>query len=158
MKKFILSAAIMLSAAAFAGVGATTNWVARYVESRVSEIEKKIQQTQIGNSTAFTYSEGGISVSNVVEELTVGGLIVADCAPGNAYAITNGMIFAWNGTGYQHGANTIAATKTALSIGSYSTIILDGGCWLADPATNRLCRLRSTLLQQSVANKAIEGK
>lgn len=160
MKKIIIPAAILTAAAASAGVGATTNWVARFVESRVSEIEKNlaITQTASGAATNYELPDGG-SVSAQIEEPTVGGIVCRDLSlpATRAGGITNGMVFAWNGTAYQNGEIVITATKTNLVFGSWSSTRADGRFYLAN-GDDRLCRVQSTILQPTVAQKIIEGK
>ena len=100
-----------------------------------------------------TAANGGGMVSNIVEEATVGGLVISDASVEAVQGgITNGMLFAWNDeNAYVNGAKQIVATVTNLSYGAYSTAYIDAQTWLVDSSTNKFCRIWATIIQPSVA-------
>ena len=139
---------------------ASRAWVTNYVGNIASELERKIVTTTSGGKTVYSVPvEGGGVVSNVVEEATVGGLVIGEAsALAVRGGITNGMLFAWNDiSAYVNGDKAIEATRTNLTYSVYRSAYLDSQTWLVDAQTNRFCRLFSSLIQPSVAKRLIGG-
>lgn len=159
MRKFAITLAAAAGALSAFGIAASQAWVEHYVSNRVSEIEKRISVSTDGVASTLTVPTVGGIVSNVVEEATVGGLVIGEATPLAVQGgITNGMLFAWNDVdAYVNGNLRISATKTNLVYSVYRTEYLDAQTWLVDSQTNRFCRLYSTLIQPSVAARIIGG-
>ena len=160
MKRTATAFAAAFGTLAAFGIVASQAWVENYVSNRVSEVERRIDlRTGGGASTLYVPTVGGV-VSNVVEEATVGGLVIGEATQLAVQGgITNGMLFAWNdANAYANGDRLIVATKTNLTYSVYHTTYLDAQTWLVDSQTNRFCRLYSTLIQPSVAAQIIGGE
>ena len=161
MKRAILAVVATLAVyAQAASPAATQAWVTNYVAQTVSELARKavIDATE-GTARLSVPVEGGGVVSNVLEDATIGGLYVTDAQPAAISAgVTNGMVFAWNGTNaYVNAGHTITATPTNLTYLAYSSFDEGLDTWLVDSQTNHFCRLLSTLVQPSVAAALIGG-
>ena len=161
MKKAAMAFAAAFGALAAFGSTASQAWVEHYVSNRVSEVEKRLALRTGGGISTLTVPTAGGIVSNVVEEATVGGLVIGEATPLAVQdGITNGMLFAWNEVynAYANGGRLIVATKTNLVYSVYHTAYLDAQTWLVDSQTNRFCRLYSTLIQPSVAAQILGGE
>lgn len=160
MKKTVLALAAVMAAYVAFGIAASQAWVEHYVSNRVSEVEKRIAVRTDGVASTLTVPTAGGIVSNVVEEATVGGLVIDEATQLAVQGgITNGMLFAWNDeNAYANGGRLIVATKTNLVYSVYHTAYLDAQTWLVDSQTNRFCRLYSTLIQPSVAAQILGGE
>ena len=161
MKSAIM--AIMAALAVYAQAAspaATQAWVTNYVSKTVTELARKAVIEAVNGSTTLSVSvDGGGVVSNVLEDATIGGLYVTGAQPSAISAgVTNGMVFAWNGTNaYMNGSHIITATPTNLTYSTYSTREFGTETWLVDSQANRFCQLLATLVQPSVAAKLIGG-
>lgn len=155
MRRVLLAAFAAACAARCFGVAASQAWVTNYVANSVAELQRRISaQTSGGVYSSTLGVDGGGVFSNVVEEATVGALVVRDATTLAApLGVTNGMLFAWveERAAYANGPLRIDATRTNLTFGAYRTAYLGAQTWLVDAGSNRLCRLAATLLQPSVA-------
>lgn len=161
MKKLaiVLTAKLCLACRMAFGIAASQAWVTNYVANSVAELQRRIDARTSGGVYSSTLAVDGVGVvSNVVEEATVGALVVRDATPlAEGLGVTNGMLFAWNGdAAYVNGALRIEATKTNLTFGAYRTAYVDAQTWLVGDGSARLCRIASTLMQPSAA-EAIGG-
>lgn len=105
MKKLIMLAAIAASVHAFAGVGATTNWVAKYVADYVSnaisnstgEVTANTSSVTTGEVTTVTSGTAEIPIIMSITLPSVEGLVASQCNVAVApYGITNGTSWAWS--------------------------------------------------------------
>ena len=161
MKIVILAVVAALAVyAQAASPAATQAWVTNYVSKTVTELARKaVIEVANGSANLSVAVDGGGVVSNVLEDATIGGMYIADAQQSAVSAgVTNGMVFAWNGTNaYVNGSHTISATPTNLTYSTYSTFEFGTETWLVDSQTNRFCQLLSTSIQPSVAARLIGG-
>ena len=138
MKKMIMLAAVAACLNAVAGVGATTNWVAKYVAEYVSNAISNSTGEVAANTSSVTTGEVTTVVSGTAEvpiimSITlpsVDGLVASQCnAAVASYGITNGTSWAWSDADSRYkrsGGLPIVPTSTNFvwnAIGSVS----DGG-------------------------------
>ena len=107
MKKMIMLAAVAACLNAVAGVGATTNWVAKYVAEYVGnaisnstgEVVARTTSVTTGETTVVTSGTAEVPIVMTITMPSVAGLVAADCNQSVAtYGITNGTLWAWNST------------------------------------------------------------
>ena len=107
MKKMIMLAAVAACLNAVAGVGATTNWVAKYVAEYVGnaisnstgEVVARTTSVTTGETTVVTSGTAEVPIIMTITMPSVAGLVAADCNQSVAtYGITNGTLWAWNST------------------------------------------------------------
>lgn len=105
MKKLIMLAAIAACLNAVAGVGATTNWVAKYVAEYVSnaisnstgEVTARTTSVTTGETTVVTSGTAEVPIVMTITMPSVAGLVAADCNQSvAAQGITNGTVWAWS--------------------------------------------------------------
>lgn len=145
MKKILMIAAIAASVHAFAGVGATTNWVAKYVAEYVSnaisnstgEVTAKTSAVTTGETTTVTSGTAEVPIVMTITMPSVAALVASDCDQSvAAHGVTNGVKWAWSDTNnrYEHfGMMPIVPTQTNFvwnAIGSVSdngTVVFKNG-------------------------------
>lgn len=107
MKKMIMLAAVAACLNAVAGVGATTNWVEKYVRDYVAnaisnstgEVTARTTSVTTGETTVVTSGTAEVPIIMTITMPSVAGLVAADCNQSVAtYGITNGTLWAWNST------------------------------------------------------------
>ena len=105
MKKMIMLAAIAACLNAVAGVGATTNWVAKYVRDYVAnaisnstgEVTARTTSVTTGETTVVTSGTAEVPIVMTITMPSVAGLVAADCNQSvAAQGITNGTVWAWS--------------------------------------------------------------
>lgn len=135
MKKLIMLAAVAACLNAVAGVGATTNWVAKYVAEYVSnaisnstgEVTARTTSVTTGETTVVTSGTAEVPIVMTITMPSVAGLVAADCNQSvAAQGITNGTVWAWSDTNSRYersGGLPIIPTSTNFmwnAIGSVS--------------------------------------
>lgn len=135
MKKMIMLAAIAACLNAVAGVGATTNWVAKYVAEYVGnaisnstgEVMAKTSSVTTGEVTTVVSGTAEVPIEMTITMPSVAGLVAADCNQSvAAQGITNGTVWAWSDTNSRYersGGLPIVPTSTNFvwnAIGSVS--------------------------------------
>ena len=105
MKKMIMLAAVAACLNAVAGVGATTNWVAKYVAEYVGnaisnstgEVVAKTSSVTTGEVTTVVSGTAEVPIVMTITMPSVAGLVAADCNQSiAAQGITNGTVWAWS--------------------------------------------------------------
>ena len=105
MKKMIMLAAVAACLNAVAGVGATTNWVAKYVADYVGnaisnstgEVTARTTSVTSGETTTVTSGTAEVPIVMTITMPSVAGLVAADCNQSvAAQGITNGTAWAWS--------------------------------------------------------------
>lgn len=107
--------AALCSARAALGIGASQEWVRRYVSGLTA-------------STNGTFSADAGDLGTITaryEAASVAALVATNAAPG--CVVTNGQVFAWAGGGaYRSGGETVTATQTNLVWRGLQSDVVDG--------------------------------
>lgn len=107
--------AALCAARAALGVGASQEWVRRYVSGLTASMN--------GVLSADAGDLGTITAR--YEASSVAALVATNAAPG--CAVTNGQVFAWAGGGaYRGGGETVTATRTNLVWRGVPSAVVDG--------------------------------
>lgn len=107
--------AALCAARAALGVGASQEWVRRYVAG--------LTASKDGTFSADAGDLGTITAR--YEASSVAALVATNAAAG--CAVTNGQIFAWTGDGlYRGGGETVTATQTNLVWRGVPSAVVDG--------------------------------
>ena len=162
MKKLIMLAAFAACLNAVAGVGATTNWVAKYVADYVGNAISNSTGEVTANTSSVTTGEVTTVVSGTAEvpivmSITlpsVEGLVASQCSVAVAsYGITNGTSWAWSDTNSRYersGGLPIVPTSTNFvwnAIGSVS----DNGNFAFNDGSNTLFVVKGTYFTETQA-------
>ena len=173
-KNILVAAAAMLaSATAWAGRGATEAWVANYVSNYVAQAVEPSAQTRRWAENGTNYIEyAGARIA--YEEATELALkITGDTAASRAEGVTNGICFAmadadtgifvragWvigvttNGPYLVRGIYADGAVEAAGT--AHESRAFGVQTWFVDAGTNQFARVSQTLLQPGVARRIIE--
>lgn len=107
--------AALCAARAALGIGASQEWVRRYVAGLTA-------------STNGTFSADAGDLGTITaryEAASVAALVATNAAPG--CVVTNGQVFAWAGGGaYRGGGETVTATQTNLVWRGLQSDVVDG--------------------------------
>ena len=107
--------AALCAARAALGIGASQEWVRRYVSGLTA-------------STNGTFSADAGDLGTITaryEAASVAALVATNAAPG--CSVTNGQVFAWAGGGaYRGGGETVTATQTNLVWRGLQSDVVDG--------------------------------
>ena len=167
MKKMIMLAALAACLNAVAGVGATTNWVAKYVADYVGnaisnstgEVTARTTSVTTGETTVVTSGTAEVPIVMTITMPSVAGLVAADCNQSvAAQGITNGTVWAWSDANSRYersGGLPIVPTSTNFvwnAIGSVS----DNGNVAFKNGETMLFTVSGTFLTESQA-QAIRG-
>lgn len=107
--------AALCAARAALGVGASQEWVRRYVSG--------LTASKDGTFSADAGDLGTITAR--YEAFSVAALVATNAAPG--CAVTNGQVFAWAGDGsYRGGGETVTPTQTNLVWRGVPSAVVDG--------------------------------
>lgn len=107
--------AALCAARASLGVGASQEWVRRYVSG--------LTASKDGTFSADAGDLGTITAR--YEAFSVAALVATNAAPG--CAVTNGQVFAWAGDGsYRGGGETVTPTQTNLVWRGVPSAVVDG--------------------------------
>lgn len=164
MKRFLLIVAATVAVNAFAGVGATTNWVAQYVReyvgnaisNSVGEVTANTQTVTTGEVSQVTSGTAECPIVMRITMPSVAALIADDCSPlVQPQGITNGTLWAWNSTTSRYerqGHLPIVPTPTNFlwnAIGSVS----DNGKVAFKNAATKLFVVNGTFLTEAQARE-----
>ena len=167
MKKMIMLAAVAACLNAVAGVGATTNWVEKYVRDYVAnaisnstgEVTAKTSSVTTGEVTTVVSGTAEVPIVMTITMPSVAGLVAADCNQSvAAQGITNGTVWAWSDTNSRYersGGLPIVPTSTNFmwnAVGSVS----DNGDVAFKNGETMLFTVSGTFLTESQA-QAIRG-
>ena len=162
MKKLIMLAAVAACLNAVAGVGATTNWVAKYVAKYVGnaisnstgEVAARTTSVTSGENITVTSGTAEVPITMIITMPSIAGLVASDCSQSlAAQGITNGTIWAWSDTNSRYersGGLPIIPTSTNFiwnTIGSVS----DNGNVAFKDGNAMLFVVSGTLLTESQA-------
>lgn len=141
MRQIAFSAAMALCVARCFGIAASQAWVVKYVAGLNG-----------GTNGVFSADAGnGRTLTATYELFTEPALMVTNSA--NA-AVTNGMLFAWNGSGkYVNApaAKEIAATATNLVYGAAQSAVVGGIDTFADAAGGSFAVLSRPITKSDAA-------
>lgn len=124
MKKILMLAVMAVAIDALAGVGATTNWVAKYVReyvdaaisNSVGEVTAKTSAVTTGETTTVTSGTAEVPIVMTITTPSVAALVASECDASVAtYGVTNGVKWAWSDANnrYEHyGIMPIVPTQT----------------------------------------------
>lgn len=147
MKKMIMLAAVAACLNAVAGVGATTNWVARYVadyvgnaiSNSVGEVAANTSSITTGEVTVVTSGTAEVPIVMTITIPSVAGLVAFDCNVSVAsYGITNGTAWAWNDSNNRYersGGLPIIPTETNFVWNAIGSVSDDGNIAFKDNGT-----------------------
>ena len=169
MKRLIVVAALVAASfpALADSVGATTNWVAKYVKeyvdaaisNSVGEVTAKTTSVTKGETTTVTSGTAEVPIVMTITMPSVAGLVAADCDQSvAAQGITNGTVWAWSDANSRYerrGGLPIVPTSTNFvwnAIGSVS----DSGNVAFKNGETMLFTVSGTFLTEAQA-QAIKG-
>lgn len=167
MKKVIMLAAIAAYLNAVAGVGATTNWVAKYVadyvgnaiSNSIGEVTASTSSVTTGEVTTVTSGTAEVPIVMTITMPSIAGLVAADCNPSiETYGITNGTMWAWSDTNSQYersGGLPIIPTSTNFVWNAIGSVSDSGNVAFKDGET-MLFTVGGTFLTEAQA-QAIRG-
>ena len=162
IKRIVVLAAITVAIDALAGVGATTNWVAKYVADYVGnaisnstgEVAANTSSVTTGEVTTVTSGTAEMPITMSITLPSIEGLIASQCdAAVASYGITNGTSWVWSNTDSRYersGGLPIVPTSTNFlwnAIGSVS----DSGDISFKDGSNTLFVVRGTYFTEAQA-------
>ena len=167
MKKLIMLAAVAACLNAVAGVGATTNWVAKYVAEYVSnaisnstgEVAARTTSVTSGENITVTSGTAEAPITMIITMPSIAGLVAADCNQSvAAQGITNGTVWAWSDANSRYersGGLPIVPTSTNFVWNAIGSVSDNGNVAFKDGET-MLFTVGGTFLTEAQA-QAIRG-
>lgn len=167
MKKILMMMVLAATMNAVAGVGATTNWVAKYVADYVGnaisnstgEVAARTTSVTSGENITVTSGTAEVPITMIITMPSIAGLVASDCSQSlAAQGITNGTVWAWSDANSRYersGGLPIVPTSTNFiwnAIGSVS----DNGNVAFKNGETMLFTVSGTFLTEAQA-QAIRG-
>lgn len=165
MKKIILCLALAFAGSAFAGVGATTNWVARYVQEYVAnaisnstgEVSANTSSSTTGEVTTVTSGTSECPIILTITNPSVAALYASACDSSVAVqGITNGTTWAWNDSTdrYEHsGILPIVPSATNFTWNAIGSTSSDTGEVLFKQGSTTLFKVNGKFVTESEATQ-----